>query len=154
MSDSSDSLDSPIPVLTDILVVGDPVRGAPEPGAAEAVMSPAVPEMDVAAAAVASPAVSSVQAPDLYLALNADLLAERLQGRCMSYLTGEGREAVEARCRDLLQDQTQWLVNQITREVALSLETKMAEWVREAVHEELAVRLAEMPAGPKTNAEG
>jgi hypothetical protein len=47
---------------------------------------------------------------------------------------------IEARCRDALQDHTTWLVNQITREVALALETEMTGWVREAVEEELARR--------------
>jgi hypothetical protein len=75
--------------------------------------------------------------------LDADVLAERLRGRFASYLTGEGREAIEARCRDALHDHTTWLVNQITREVALALETEMTGWVREAVNEELARRSAE-----------
>jgi hypothetical protein len=72
--------------------------------------------------------------------LDADVLAERLRGRFASYLTGEGRAVIEARCRDALQDHTTWLVNQITREVALALETEMTGWVREAVEEELARR--------------
>jgi hypothetical protein len=72
--------------------------------------------------------------------LDADVLAERLRGRFASYLTGEGREVIEARCRDALQDHTTWLVNQITREVALALETEMTGWVREAVDEELGRR--------------
>lgn len=75
--------------------------------------------------------------------LDADLLADRLRGRFASYLTGEGREVIEARCRDALQDHTMWLVNQITREVALALETEMTGWVREAVNEELARRSSE-----------
>jgi hypothetical protein len=72
--------------------------------------------------------------------LDADVLAERLRGRFASYLTGEGRAVIEARCRDALQDHTTWLVNQITREVALTLETEMTGWVREAVNEEIARR--------------
>jgi hypothetical protein len=72
--------------------------------------------------------------------LDADVLAERLRGRFASYLTGEGRTVIEARCRDALQDHTTWLVSQITREVALALETEMTGWVREAVEEELARR--------------
>lgn len=75
--------------------------------------------------------------------LDADLLAERLRGRFASYLTGEGRAAIEARCREALQDHTTWLVSQITREVALALETEMTGWVREAVEEELARRAKE-----------
>ena len=75
--------------------------------------------------------------------LDADVLAERLRGRFASYLTGEGRAVIEARCRDALQDHTTWLVNQITREVALTLETEMTGWVREAVNEEIARRSTE-----------
>jgi hypothetical protein len=75
--------------------------------------------------------------------LDADVLADRLRGRFASYLTGEGRAVIEARCRDALQDHTTWLVNQITREVALTLETEMTGWVREAVNEEIARRSTE-----------
>ena len=75
--------------------------------------------------------------------LDADVLAERLRGRFASYLTGEGRSVIEARCRDALQDHTTWLVNQITREVALALETEMTGWVREAVEEEIGRRSPE-----------
>jgi len=75
--------------------------------------------------------------------LDADVLADRLRGRFASYLTGEGRAAIEARCRDALQDHTTWLVNQITREVAMALETEITGWVREAVEDELARRSKE-----------
>ncbi|MDN7906129.1 DUF2486 family protein [Burkholderia diffusa] len=67
-------------------------------------------------------------------------IAERLRNRLTNYLTGEGREAIEARCRDALHDHTAWLVGQITREVALALETEVMEWVRDAVDEEIAHR--------------
>ncbi|NYH22250.1 DUF2486 family protein [Paraburkholderia bryophila] len=78
-------------------------------------------------------------APQLGL-VDADLIAERLRGRFASFLTGEGRDVIEARCRDALQEHTGWLVSQITREVALTLETEMTAWVREAVEEEIARR--------------
>jgi hypothetical protein len=68
---------------------------------------------------------------------DADMLAERLRGRFSTYLNGDGRNLIEARCRDAFQDHTTWLVNQITREVALALETEMLRWVREAIREEL-----------------
>jgi hypothetical protein len=71
---------------------------------------------------------------------DADVLAERLRGRFATYLTGEGRDLIEARCRDAFQDHTTWLVNQITREVALALETEMLSWVREAIREEMRNR--------------
>jgi hypothetical protein len=76
-------------------------------------------------------------------ALDADAIAERLRGRFASYLMGEGRGFIEARCRDALQDHTNWLVNQITREVALALEVEVAGWVREAVREALAKKPAD-----------
>ncbi|MGU7843649.1 DUF2486 family protein [Burkholderia sp. AW33-5] len=69
---------------------------------------------------------------------DAQHIAERLRNRLTNYLTGEGREAIEARCRDALHDHTAWLVGQITREVALALETEVMEWVRDAVDEEIA----------------
>lgn len=72
--------------------------------------------------------------------LDANLIAERLRGRFAGFLTGEGRDVIEARCRDALQEHTGWLVSQITREVALTLETEMTAWVREAVEEEIARR--------------
>jgi hypothetical protein len=72
--------------------------------------------------------------------LDADVIAERLRGRFAGFLTGEGRGVIEARCRDALQDHTSWLVNQITREVALALETELTGWVREAVDQEIARR--------------
>ncbi|KAB0637403.1 DUF2486 family protein [Burkholderia latens] len=71
---------------------------------------------------------------------DAQHIAERLRNRLTSYLTGAGREAIEARCRDALHDHTAWLVGQITREVALALETEVMEWVRDAVDEEIARR--------------
>jgi hypothetical protein len=72
--------------------------------------------------------------------LDADVIAERLRGRFAGFLTGEGRGIIEARCRDALQEHTTVLVSQITREVALTLETEMTGWVREAVEEEITRR--------------
>lgn len=72
--------------------------------------------------------------------LDADAIAERLRGRFAGFLTGDGRGIIEARCRDALQDHTSWLVNQITREVALALETELTGWVREAVEQEIVRR--------------
>ncbi|HDR8861221.1 TPA: DUF2486 family protein [Burkholderia territorii] len=71
---------------------------------------------------------------------DAQHVAERLRNRLTNYLTGEGREAIEARCREALHDHTAWLVGQITREVALALETEVMEWVRDAIDEEIARR--------------
>ncbi|WJF89555.1 DUF2486 family protein [Paraburkholderia bonniea] len=157
MSDSTaSSFDSSIPVLTDVLVAGAPERHVAGASASASVASPRATEPagleQNAAAGLSAEAFEVPEAlispsDDLYLALNADLLAERLKGRCVSYLTGEGRSLVETRCRDALQGQMTWLVNQVTREVALSLEAQMGNWVREAVREELGLRAAETPGG-------
>ena len=72
--------------------------------------------------------------------LDADVIAERLRGRFAGFLTGEGRSVIEARCRDALQEHSTLLVSQITREVALTLESEMTGWVHEAVAEEIARR--------------
>ncbi|MFM0226515.1 DUF2486 family protein [Paraburkholderia dipogonis] len=74
------------------------------------------------------------------LALDADVIAERLRGRVASFLAGDGRSVIEERCREALQVHTGWLIDQITREVALTLESEMTGWVREAVVEEIARR--------------
>ncbi|SEI84673.1 DUF2486 family protein [Paraburkholderia diazotrophica] len=93
---------------------------------------------------VAPPGPSATPAPTGHIPTpadapeyDADVLAERLRARFATYLKGEGRNLIEARCRDAFQDHTTWLVNQITREVALALETEMLRWVREAIREEL-----------------
>ncbi len=70
--------------------------------------------------------------------LDADLLAERLRARFTSYLNGAGREVIEERCQAAMQVHATWLVGQIAKEVAQVVETKMTEWVREAVKEEIA----------------
>ncbi|EDZ98279.1 conserved hypothetical protein, partial [Burkholderia sp. H160] len=72
--------------------------------------------------------------------LDADAIAQSLHGRFQRFLTGEGRGIIEARCRDAVQQHTSLLVNQITREVAQTLEAEMTDWVREAVEEEVARR--------------
>ncbi len=80
-------------------------------------------------------------------ALDADLVAERLRGRFAGFLTGEGRGIIEARCREALQEHSTWLVGQITREVALTLETEMAGWVKEAVEQALEEEAARRSRG-------
>ncbi|WP_425262298.1 DUF2486 family protein [Paraburkholderia ginsengiterrae] len=72
--------------------------------------------------------------------LDAEVIAENLRGRFAGFLTGEGRAIIEAHSRAALQEHTTWLVNQITREVALTLESEMTGWVREAVEAEIARR--------------
>jgi hypothetical protein len=84
-----------------------------------------------------APAAAAALTPE-----DAQHIAERLRNRLTNYLTGAGRDAIEARCRDALHDHTAWLVGQITREVALALETEVMEWVRDAVDEEIDRRRA------------
>ncbi|MCA8296151.1 DUF2486 family protein [Burkholderia sp. AU30198] len=93
----------------------------------EAVVPAAAPQPDTQAAAGLTPE-------------DAQHIAERLRNRLTNYLTGEGRDAIEARCRDALNEHSAWLVGQITREVALALETEVMDWVRDAVDEEIARR--------------
>ena len=71
---------------------------------------------------------------------DADVIADRLRGRFTHFLTGDGRALIEERCRESLQEHSTWLVSQITREVALALETELTQWVREAVTDELERR--------------
>lgn len=114
MSNTSEDFDTSIPVLTDVVVPGKP-EFARAPGRGVQV---------------------NARATDY----DAEFLAERLHGRFTSFLTGDGRELIEARCRDALREHSTWLVHQVTREVALALESEVTEWVREAVEEELLRR--------------
>ncbi|MBZ5791314.1 DUF2486 family protein [Burkholderia contaminans] len=95
--------------------------------------------MPEAAVAVAAPPPDAQAAAGL-TPEDAQHIAERLRNRLTNYLTGEGRDAIEARCRDALHEHSAWLVGQITREVALALETEVMDWVRDAVDEEIARR--------------
>ena len=165
-----DSSDTSIPVLQDVLLPGNPAHG--RAGAGVVPPATAEPGEGVTVHAVTPAQVQAFETPEppapfelpeapepfepnsaFHFArastspvqsLDADVLAERLRGRFASYLTGEGREVIEARCRDALQDHTTWLVSQITREVALALETEMTNWVREAVDEEMSRRTKEV----------
>ncbi|MGU7781772.1 DUF2486 family protein [Burkholderia sp. PU8-34] len=136
------------------------IEGDPDTVTVEPVPTPHVPAVEwppageVAAPVADTPApfsssstLSSPSTPDTGATTSVALtpedaqhIAERLRDRLTNYLTGEGREAIEARCRDALHDHTAWLVSQITREVALALETEVMEWVRDAVDEEIARR--------------
>ncbi|AOJ63531.1 hypothetical protein WJ32_14380 [Burkholderia ubonensis] len=158
--------DAAIPVLTDVIAPGNPAAAAPEAAAqtvptpeaaapadveadpatvlVQPVPTPEVPVVELApvsqtdvpemAQAAATTAAATLTPED------AQHIAERLRDRLTNYLTGEGREAIEARCRDALHGHTAWLVSQITREVALALETEVMDWVRDAVDDEIARR--------------
>jgi Protein of unknown function (DUF2486) len=111
---------------------------AAEPAAG--VFDRAEPQTPIEAGAIVPPDIARDTSARAQPNLDADVIAERLRGRFAGFLTGEGRGIIEARCRDALQDHTSWLVNQITREVALALETELTGWVREAVDQEIARR--------------
>ncbi|KVF16618.1 DUF2486 family protein [Burkholderia cepacia] len=110
-------------------VAREAVGHAREAHMPEAVAPAAAPQQDAQAVAGLAPE-------------DAQHIAERLRNRLTNYLTGEGRDAIEARCRDALHEHSAWLVGQITREVALALETEVMDWVRDAVDEEIARRRA------------
>jgi hypothetical protein len=73
-------------------------------------------------------------------AVDAELIAERLQERFADFLAGDGRGIVEARCRSAVQEHTTRLVDQVTREVVSTLANEMTGWVREAVEAEITRR--------------
>ncbi len=85
----------------------------------------AEPAAPVEAGSIVPPDIAHETAAPSQPDLDAEVIAERLRGRFAGFLTGEGRGIIEARCRDALQEHTTWLVSQITREVALALETEM-----------------------------
>jgi hypothetical protein len=137
VSDEHDIHDASIPLLTDTLVLGNPLRArAPAAVFARAPL----------AASTASAASGPAAAEDGLLAHDADALVERLRGRCLTWLTGDGRNVIEARCNAALQEHTHWLVGHVSREIGLALETELKGWVRDAVREELAARAGHPPA--------
>jgi hypothetical protein len=150
MSDVHDIHDASIPLLTEALVPGNPLRAA-----APAAQSPAAPAETFAAPAetfappAQAPAAPMPAAEDGLFAHDADALVERLRGRCLTWLTGEGRNVIEARCNAALQEHTHWLVGHVSREIGLALETELKGWVRAAVREELAARAGVPPASER-----
>jgi Protein of unknown function (DUF2486) len=130
VSNTSETFDSSIPVLTDIV--------APSPSH-DFIDDESIPVLtDVVVAGKPSLARAAGLGARAGVEYDADLIGERLRGRMTGFLTGGGREVIETRCREVLQEHSSWLVHQITREVALALETELSEWVHEAVREELA----------------
>lgn len=134
MPDVPDVDDASIPLLTDILVPGNVLRA--RGGVAPAAVPAAVEEL---------------------FAGDVDALAERLHGRCLGWLTGDGRAAIEARCSAALQEHSHWLVGQVSREIGLALESELKGWVKAAVREELAARAGHGPgpaSGPAPSTDG
>jgi len=124
-----DMYDPSVPVLNDVYVPGDPRRARVAPP-----MSPSADGRNEPSAAVRTGSAPRADGHD------ADALVDRLRGRCVTWLAGEGRAVVEARCRAALQEHSDWLVGQITREVGLALENELAAWVRDAIRDEAAPR--------------
>jgi hypothetical protein len=157
--------EAPIPLLSDIMVPGNLLRArspfervhevqtqsavadtAPEPVATPAsaetmAAAHAVPEPTLTQAAEPAPALQSAPQDTYALyAQDADALVERLRGRALSWLTGEGRGVIEQRCSAAMQEHSHWIVGQVSREIGLALETELKGWVKAAVREELDAR--------------
>lgn len=92
--------------------------------------------------AVTPPPLASFAAAAADARVDAREIAGRLQRRVADYLGGAGRALIEARCEAALRDHGARLVDEVTREVARTLEVEIAGWVREAVDDELARRAA------------
>ncbi|KWO39063.1 hypothetical protein WT97_23535 [Burkholderia sp. MSMB1459WGS] len=125
----SSLVDDDLPQHSFAAMARDAAAHAPNPAMQEVALPSAAPQRDAQAAVALTPE-------------DGQHVAERLRNRLTNYLTGAGREAIEARCRDALHEHSAWLVGQVTREVALALETEVMDWVREAVDEEIARRRA------------
>ena len=157
MTDPTDPHSS-IPTLTDVIVPGRPPTGRPVPSQpdANAAMQPSTqPEQPAFAwereskptapthgvtppeAAVASSEQAGSRAA-AFDERDVEFIAERLRSRFSAYLRQDARSVVEGRCRDAVEEHTNWLVRQVTREVVSALEQEVAGWVRDAVREELA----------------
>ncbi|WP_322103505.1 DUF2486 family protein [Paraburkholderia sp. J41] len=117
--------------MSDVIVAGNPLHGH---------------NVEAAKSATAAAVTASVAEPEGLFAHDADALVERLQGRCLNWLTGEGRAVIEARCAAAMQEHSTWLVGQVSREIGLALETELKTWVKAAVREELAVRTGRAPS--------
>ena|GEM_PF-922068 len=161
MSDFHNPDETPIPLLNETLVPGNLLRGrhaSPFETAAAPAQAAAVPELapepglgapaGAAATTAAGTAAAMSAASDNPLAPDAEALVERLSGRAMSWLTGEGRSVIEARCATALQEHSNWIVGQVSREIGLALETELKGWVQAAVREALAAR-AEQSTPPQ-----
>lgn len=134
-----------IPMLTDVMVPGRPAVGRPTDG--RPTETPAAsdghtqPTHTPSAADVPTPptqVAADAKAPSTFDARDVEFIAERLRARFSTYLRRDARGVIEAHCRDAIEEHTNWLVRQVTREVLGALEQEVAGWVRDAVSEELA----------------
>lgn len=147
-----------IPMLTDVIVPGRPPIARPgamhpetaaetQPGASESA-APSAASVPLAGEDLAAPsaaahpsAVSDHPGASSAAGLDArdiEFIAERLRSRFSTYVRQDARGMIEARCREAVEEHTNWLVRQVTREVVSALEQEVAGWVRDAVSEELA----------------
>ncbi|CAB3682223.1 DUF2486 family protein [Trinickia soli] len=145
-----------IPMLTDVIVPGRPPIGRPGEAHGDAPTAPspahaleqrqpaAVPEPAAAMPSESARAHYGPSAPTsvptsgaAFDARDVEFIAERLRGRFSTYLRGDARHVIEERCRGAIEEHTNWLVRQVTREVVAALEAEVAGWVRDAVSEEL-----------------
>ena len=94
--------------------------------------------LSAAAAPASAATASAASSPAALDHRDVDLIAERLRTRFASYLRQDARGVIEARCKDAVQEHTNWLVRQVTRDVVIALEAEVTSWVRDAVREELA----------------
>ncbi|SDC69151.1 DUF2486 family protein [Paraburkholderia lycopersici] len=131
MSGLHDREDASIPLLNEVMVAGNPLRAH---------------NVAEAKSATAAAVKAAVAEPEGLFAHDADALVERLRGRCLTWLTGEGRAVIEARCSTAMQEHSTWLVGQVSREIGLALETELKGWVKAAVREELAARSGHPPS--------
>ena len=131
-----------IPMLTDVIVPGRPPLGRPGETHAQAqVETPHEPlpaSQPTAQPGAYTPPAASLGGAAPLDAREIEFIAERLRGRFANYLRQDARAVIEARCRDAIEEHTNWLVRQVSREVMSALEQEVAGWVRDAVSEELA----------------
>ncbi|KAF1055731.1 MAG: hypothetical protein GAK41_00374 [Burkholderia gladioli] len=60
-----------------------------------------------------------------------------------AYLSGEGRELIDARSREVVQQHAaSWLVGEVSQQVVAALAPEIERWVGEAVEEAIAHRNA------------
>lgn len=122
-----------IPMLTDVMVPGRPPVARPGETHAETHAEQSLPATQSVPASAQAPAAQAA-----FDTRDVEFIAERLRARFSTYLRRDARGVIEAHCRDAIEEHTNWLVRQVTREVLGALEQEVAGWVRDAVSEELA----------------
>ncbi|KND59441.1 hypothetical protein BVER_03327 [Candidatus Burkholderia verschuerenii] len=116
MTNTPDSFDSSIPVLTDVVRPGKP---------------------DYARAASAEGSIEPSAVNPVVVDYDSTRVAERVRGRVTQFLNGDGRAVIEARCEEMLREHSAKIVQALSNELTAALESRMRAWVGEAVEEEL-----------------